>query len=89
MSAMKNEVVTVSGTNWLVREAVSLEAAASAIAMARCNGSVGSRETAITGGFDLTVIADVVKLHPDGHECLPYGAKGEDYSALVAAAGAL
>lgn len=77
---LKNAILQVGGKNWLVREAVSEAAAQSAIAMARVTGSVGSKDY-----VNDQVTADVVRLHPDGRECLPYGEFGADHSALVAA----
>lgn len=71
---MKNEIIEVSGTYWLVREAVSKEAALDEISMARVTGSVGSKssrdETLCGGG--ITVIADVVQINSDGTERQPY-----------------
>lgn len=77
---LKNEILNVNGTNWLVREAVSVEAANSAIAMARASGSIAS-----VSGENGVTLADVVRLNDDGTEALPYGEKGgTDHSALVA-----
>lgn len=76
---MKNKILNVSGTNWLIREAVDEEAALSCIAMARVTGSVGGKDF-----VNEKIYADVVRLHDDGHECLPYGEKGIDYSYLLA-----
>ena len=56
---MRNETITVDGHKWLVREAVSLEAAARAIANARCNLIEHNKETTI-------IKADVVRLDEDG-----------------------
>lgn len=80
---LKNEILNVDGTNWLVREAVSEEAARNTIASARVMGSVGGKDTNTGTDGVSKVLADVVRLHPDGCECLPYGEKGTDYSALV------
>lgn len=74
-----NKVINVAGFNWLIREAVSEDAALDCIAMARVTGSVGGKKI-----VNDTVFADVVRLHADGHECLPYGEKGVDYSYLLA-----
>lgn len=76
---MKDEVINVDGTNWLVREAVSEEAARNTIAHARVTGSIGGKD-ALNG----KTTADVVRLNPDNTECLPYGEKGgTDHSELV------
>ncbi len=76
---LKNEILNVGGTNWLVREAVSEEAARNCIASARVMGSIGGKDS-VNG----TVTADVVRLNDDGTECLPYGEKGgTDHSKLV------
>lgn len=87
MTTLKNHILNLNGTNWLVREAVSEEAARNAIASARVMGSIGGKETE-TGTDDVKrVLADVVRLNDDGTECLPYGEKGgTDHSALVALA---
>lgn len=82
---LKNHILNLNGTNWLVREAVSEEAARNAIASARVMGSIGGKETE-TGTDDVKrVLADVVRLNADGTECTPYGeGVGTDHSALVA-----
>lgn len=70
MGAILNEVVEVGGQRWKVREAISMEAAHHAIAMARCTGSVGSRherDHTYIGGTKF-VEADVVRLNEDGTE---------------------
>ena len=82
---LKNEILNVDGTNWLVREAASEEAARNCIASARVMGSIGGKDS-VNG----TVTADVVRLNDDGTECLPYGEKGgTDHSKLVAMSAAL
>ena len=75
---MLNKILKINDTNWLIREAVSEEAARNCIAMARVTGSVGGKDK-----VNDRVIADVVRLHPDGRECLPYGEKGTDRSYLI------
>lgn|GEM_PF-3722748 len=80
---LKKEILNVDGTNWLVHEAVSEEAARNTIASARVMGSVGGKDTNTGTDGVSKVLADVVRLHPDGCECLPYGEKGTNYSALV------
>lgn len=82
---LKNEIIEVDGTNWLVREATSHGEAMHSISMARVTGSVGSKAREHRNGVEV-VTADVVRLHPDGRECLPYGEKGTDQSALLALA---
>lgn len=82
---LKNEVLNVDGTNWLVREAITRDVALETIGAARCIGSVGAKQSSHHGGEEI-VDADVVRLHDDGRECLPYGEFGADHSALVAAA---
>lgn len=73
---MENQIIEVGGSNWLVRRAVSMDAALDAIAMARVTGSVGSRheidDTACGGSARVT--ADVVRLNAYGTECKPYSA---------------
>lgn len=70
MSTILNEIVEVGGQRWKVREAVSMEAAHEAIAMARCTGSVGSRHVRdqTRCGGTMFVEADVVRLNDDGTE---------------------
>jgi len=63
---MSNEIIEVGGCNWLVRQAKSAYHALNSIAMARCTGSVGSTE--YENGV---IIADVVRLNPDGTERQP------------------
>lgn len=67
---MKNEIIEVDGSNWRVREAVSMGEALHAVAMARCTGSVGSRHTEQRNCIE-TVMADVVRLNEDGSERKP------------------
>lgn len=73
---LKNEIIEVSGTRWLVREAVSKEAALNEVSMARVTGSVGGKssidETLCGGG--VVVLADVVQINSDGTERKPYTA---------------
>lgn len=80
---MKNEIITVDGSKWLVREAESMDAALDEIAMARVTGSVGGKSTvrdvSIHEWYGKTegaerVIADVVRLNDDGTERKPYAA---------------
>lgn len=75
---LKNETLEVDGTKWLVREAVSRAEADHAIAMARCSGSVGSKQREIREGVE-TVLADVVRLNADGTECQPRREEGDDW----------
>lgn len=73
---LKNHIVEVGETRWLVREAVSLQAAVNEISMARVTGSVGGKSTrdeTFCGGV-VTVIADVVQINSDGTERKPYTA---------------
>ena len=58
---MKNEVVTVDGSLWLVHRAESKEAAMSAINHARVRGSVGSKEI-VVDSLGERVVAHVVRL---------------------------
>lgn len=71
---MKNVIIEVGNSRWLVREAVSEEAARNAIAMARVSGSVGARDVLdksyVNGA--ITVQADVVQINSDGTERQPY-----------------
>lgn len=71
---MKNEIIEISGRRWLVKQAVSREAALNAIASARCSGSVGQTDivdkTFIGGGK--TILAEVVQINSDGSERKPY-----------------
>lgn len=70
-----NRIVAVGGRNWLIREAVSAEAAFNEIANARITGSVGSKtlvdETRLNNGRGIWVQADVVALNEDGTERRP------------------
>lgn len=84
---LKNEILNVDGTNWLIREATNYDEVHNAIAAARVTGSIGGRHAERLGDGPVTVLADVVRLNDDGTECLPYGEKGgTDHSALVALA---
>lgn len=71
---MRNEILEVAGSRWLVREAVSEQAALSAIASARVTGSVGHKNTInrtfVGGGIE--VQADVHQINSDGTERQPY-----------------
>jgi hypothetical protein len=58
---LKNEILVVDGTNWLVREAVSEETALQAIGMARCMGSTGTKEVDDDNGVRI-VRAEVKRL---------------------------
>jgi hypothetical protein len=79
---MKDQIVNIYGKNWLVKEAVSLEAALDEIAMAECTGSVGS-STEMKNGNVAYVMADVCRLDKNGCECLAYGEVGEDHSSKL------
>lgn len=70
---IKNEIIDVDGTQWKVREAVTLEAAMTGISMARVTGSIGGRATLIREGRT-SVQSDVVRLNSDGTETRPYSA---------------
>ncbi len=70
---MKNEIISVDSSKWLVREAKSMNDALNAVAMARCTGSVGSKQIEEYNGAK-TILADVVRLNDDGTERKPYGA---------------
>jgi len=58
---MKNEIIEVDGSKWLVKEAVSKEQALNAIAFARCTGSRGSKHTEQRNGVE-QVMADVSRV---------------------------
>ncbi len=66
---MKNIIINVDSGKWLVREAYSMDDALNAVAMARCTGSVGSKNL-----VNDKVVADVVRLNDDGTERKPYAA---------------
>jgi len=71
---LKNEIIECGGRRWLVREAKTRDAALSAIASARCTGSIGERVThdkRLCGG-SVEVYADVVQINSDGSERKPY-----------------
>lgn len=71
---MKNIIIEVSGQRWKIREAISMEAALSEIAMARCVGSIGGKsivDNTFCGGVKYTS-ADVVKVNSDDSERQPY-----------------
>ena len=59
--SLKNKTLVVDGAKWLVREAISREAADYAIAMARCRGSEASKHSVIRRGVE-TVTADVERV---------------------------
>jgi hypothetical protein len=63
---IKNQIMTVDGQDWKIREARNDLDAIDAIAMARCTGSVASKQTE-----NGVVVADVVRLNPDGSERQP------------------
>lgn len=70
---LRNVVLDVDGTKWLVREAKSHTAAVNEIAHARVTGSVGSKTTrdeTRVGGVEY-VVADVHRLNDDGTEMQP------------------
>jgi len=54
---MKNEILEVCGSKWLVRDAVSREEAENAIDFARVRGSVGNKNC-----LNDAVLADVTRL---------------------------
>lgn len=67
-------IIEVSGTRWLVRQAVSQAAALNAITFARMRGAIGHRDIInrrYDGGGE-EVLADVVRVNSDGTECVPY-----------------
>lgn len=71
---MQNEIIEIGGRRWLVKQAVSREAALDAIASARCSGSVGQTDiedkTFVGGGK--RILAEVVQINSDGSERKPY-----------------
>lgn len=67
---LTNQILQAGASKWLVRQAVSEQAARDEIAMARCMGSVGSKRVEVCNGVE-TVQADVVRLNDDGSECQP------------------
>ncbi|HEJ9708791.1 TPA: hypothetical protein SMN51_005651 [Pseudomonas aeruginosa] len=67
-------IIEAGGRRWLVREAVSEQAAMDAITMARLSGAVGHRnviDKRFVGGGE-EVQADVVQINSDGTERQPY-----------------
>ena len=68
---MKNEIITVDGSKWLVREAESMGEASNAIAFARVRGCVAGTHTKECNGIK-TILADVVRLNDDGTERKPH-----------------
>ena len=67
-------IIECGGRRWLVREAVSEQAAMDAIVSARVSGAVGHRDVIdkrFVGG-DEEVQADVVQINSDGTERKPY-----------------
>lgn len=68
---IKNQVITVAGDKWQIREAMSYYAAMDAITHARATGSIGGRDT-ITSNNITRIRADVVRLNSDGTERQPY-----------------
>jgi hypothetical protein len=89
MTMLKNEILTIDGTNWLVREATSRAEAENAIAYARVTGSIGSKHRTEGVGGVVTAQANVVRLDENNRECLPYGERGTDHSGLVAMSAAI
>ena len=71
---LKNEIIEIGGRRWLVKQAVSREAALDAIASARCSGSIGQTDivdkTLIGGAKE--ILAEVVQINSDGTERRPY-----------------
>lgn len=68
---IKNEIVEVGQHKWLIREAVSKEAAEDAIALAMTTGSVSvtCRESSLNQSSNIKAV--VVRLDKDGNEVQP------------------
>ena len=62
MTALSMKVLTVHDQLWLVREAVSEQAALNEIAHARALGSIGSSTTSTGIDKTTTVVADVHRI---------------------------
>ena len=65
-------VIEAGGRRWLVREAVSEQAAMDAITSARVSGSVGHKDIVLSVGGHKQVLADVVQINSDDTERQPY-----------------
>lgn len=59
-------MVDSSGTCWAIDEAVSVQAAHNAIAMARCTGTISTTESELTGPGTERIIARVHRLDEHG-----------------------
>lgn len=66
-----SQIMDGAGTVWVIDEAVSLEAAHHAIAMARVTGAVGLTEAELTSPTTERVLARVHKLDEEGQRVRP------------------
>jgi len=64
---MKNEILHIRNEHWLIRKAVSYDAAINEINIAKVSGSIGGKSF-VNGNL----IADVVQLNSDGSERKAY-----------------
>lgn len=60
-------MVDSGGQCWAVDEAVSVQAAHNAIAMAQCSGAIGTTESELTGPNTRRILARVHRLDEHGH----------------------
>lgn len=65
-------IIEAGKRRWLVREAVSEEAAMNAITHARVGGSVGHTDINLNTDGTEQILADVVQINSDGTERKPY-----------------
>lgn len=68
---MKNQILEIDGTRWLVREALSERHAFDAIAHARVMGSVGQKDT-LNNVEGTVVMADIHQINSDNTLRQPY-----------------
>lgn len=68
---INNEIITVAGQRWKIREAFSMKYALDCINYCRARGSIGAKDI-VTHCTVETVLADVVKVNSDDSECTPY-----------------
>lgn len=66
-----NQIITVAGRRWKIREARSYQDAMNGISAARASGSVGDRSYLHVDGKVFT-LADVVQVNSDNTERQPY-----------------
>jgi hypothetical protein len=71
---VKNEIIEVDGVKWFVHEALTLDDALDAVALSRCMGTIGCKNTLVVtpGDGQEIVMANVTRIRPDGTLATPY-----------------